>query len=253
MRTRRASTTGSRVITVIVVVWLLIGLAAAVQRDYFAGSDATCAKVGTTLVTIVSRPAELHRGQPEDRLHRTATIEVTAHGGCGSLRHPQPPRAPAAVCVHAVVHAHPPPPPVRTPPSCSAAVCTAVVCCAGGGRLFEVGCTSVVARLQGFLSWGGDGVDGRTAGRDRGGARGVPGAGGELGADRRRPDRRPGERGCRRCRSRGSGHLDDAVPGMLDQQAGRGAGDASTGRSRAARPRRGREPAPHLLADPADR
>ncbi len=55
MRTRRA-TTNSRVVTVVVVVWLLIGLAAAAQRNYFAGSDATCAKVGTTLVTIVAGP-----------------------------------------------------------------------------------------------------------------------------------------------------------------------------------------------------
>ncbi|NIK58152.1 hypothetical protein [Kribbella shirazensis] len=56
MRTHRASRTGSRAIAVIVVVWLVIGLAAAAQRNYFAGSSATCAKVGTTLVTIAAGP-----------------------------------------------------------------------------------------------------------------------------------------------------------------------------------------------------
>jgi hypothetical protein len=32
------------------------GLAAATQRHYFSGPDATCTKVGTTLVTIVAGP-----------------------------------------------------------------------------------------------------------------------------------------------------------------------------------------------------
>jgi hypothetical protein len=64
MRTR-ASTTGTRAITIIVVVWLLIGLAAAVQRNYFAGSDATCAKVGTTLVTIVAGPLNYIGANPK--------------------------------------------------------------------------------------------------------------------------------------------------------------------------------------------
>ncbi|MFG1816452.1 hypothetical protein ACGFIF_22035 [Kribbella sp. NPDC049174] len=65
MRTRRASTTGSRTVAIIVVVWLLIGLAAAVQRNYFAGSDATCAKVGTTLVTIVVGPLNYVGANPK--------------------------------------------------------------------------------------------------------------------------------------------------------------------------------------------
>lgn len=65
MRTRRASTTGSRVVAVVVVVWLLIGLAAAVQRNYFAGSDATCARVGTTLVTIVAGPLNYIGANPK--------------------------------------------------------------------------------------------------------------------------------------------------------------------------------------------
>jgi hypothetical protein len=56
MRTRTASRTRSRTVAIIVAVWLLIGLAAAAQRSYFSGSDATCAKIGTTLVTVVAGP-----------------------------------------------------------------------------------------------------------------------------------------------------------------------------------------------------
>jgi hypothetical protein len=45
-----------RIATALVVVWLLIGVVAAVQRDYFSGSTANCAKAGTILATIVSGP-----------------------------------------------------------------------------------------------------------------------------------------------------------------------------------------------------
>ncbi|WP_433159840.1 hypothetical protein [Kribbella sp. CA-247076] len=65
MRTRRASTTGSRTVAVLVVVWLLIGLAAAAQRNYFSGSDATCAKVGTVLVTIAVGPLNYVGANPK--------------------------------------------------------------------------------------------------------------------------------------------------------------------------------------------
>ncbi|TCC22190.1 hypothetical protein [Kribbella speibonae] len=65
MRTRRASTNGSRVVAIIVVVWLFIGLAAAAQRSYFSGSDATCAKVGTTLVTVVAGPLNYIGANPK--------------------------------------------------------------------------------------------------------------------------------------------------------------------------------------------
>ena len=44
------------VIGAIILVWLLIGVVAAVQRGYFSGADTNCAKVGTTIVTIISGP-----------------------------------------------------------------------------------------------------------------------------------------------------------------------------------------------------
>jgi hypothetical protein len=65
MRTRRATTTGSRAVAIIIVVWLLIGLAAAAQRSYFSGSSATCAKVGTTLVTVIAGPLNYIGANPK--------------------------------------------------------------------------------------------------------------------------------------------------------------------------------------------
>ncbi|GAA0963017.1 hypothetical protein GCM10009554_81820 [Kribbella koreensis] len=65
MRTRRASTTGSRVITIVVIVWLLIGLAAAGQRSYFKNDNASCAKVGTIVVTILAGPLNYIGANPK--------------------------------------------------------------------------------------------------------------------------------------------------------------------------------------------
>ncbi len=45
------------ILAVIVVVWLVIGLAAAFQRDYFSGDEETdCADLGNISLTIVSGP-----------------------------------------------------------------------------------------------------------------------------------------------------------------------------------------------------
>lgn len=65
MPTRRASRTGSRTIAIIVAVWLLIGLAAAGQRNYFSGSDASCAKIGTVLLTVVAGPLNYVGANPK--------------------------------------------------------------------------------------------------------------------------------------------------------------------------------------------
>lgn len=65
MPTRRATASGSRILTVVVVVWLLIGFAAAAQRNYFAGADATCAKVGTTVITVIAGPLNYMGANPK--------------------------------------------------------------------------------------------------------------------------------------------------------------------------------------------
>jgi len=56
MRTHRATVVTPRIVSVILVLWLLIGLAAAGQRGYLNGSQASCAKVATVLVTVVAGP-----------------------------------------------------------------------------------------------------------------------------------------------------------------------------------------------------
>jgi hypothetical protein len=45
-----------RIGSALVIIWLLIGVFAAYQRDYFAGSDANCAKAGTIAATIAVGP-----------------------------------------------------------------------------------------------------------------------------------------------------------------------------------------------------
>ena len=45
-----------RIGSVLVLIWLLIGVVAATQRNYFSGSDANCAKLGTIAVTVAAGP-----------------------------------------------------------------------------------------------------------------------------------------------------------------------------------------------------
>ncbi len=40
----------------VLAIWLVIGVVAAAQRDYFSGSDANCAKIGSTVLTIIAGP-----------------------------------------------------------------------------------------------------------------------------------------------------------------------------------------------------
>jgi hypothetical protein len=54
-----------RFLSVVVVVWLLIGVIAAAQRDYFKGDDVSCAKAGTIAVTIVAGPLNYIGANPK--------------------------------------------------------------------------------------------------------------------------------------------------------------------------------------------
>ncbi|WP_370616744.1 hypothetical protein [Mumia sp. Pv 4-285] len=60
---RKAST--RQIVTVIVVVWLVIGALAAAQRGYFRGTDANCAKVSTIAVTIIAGPLNYVGANPK--------------------------------------------------------------------------------------------------------------------------------------------------------------------------------------------
>ena len=47
---------GGGILGVIVLVWLLIGVLAAYQRDYFRSSENSCATAGTIALTVVVGP-----------------------------------------------------------------------------------------------------------------------------------------------------------------------------------------------------
>jgi hypothetical protein len=49
----------------LLVIWLVIGVVAAAQRDYFSGSDANCAKVGSTVLTIIAGPLNYVGANPK--------------------------------------------------------------------------------------------------------------------------------------------------------------------------------------------
>jgi membrane protein YdbS with pleckstrin-like domain len=51
--------------SLLVVIWLVIGVIAAAQRGYFSGSDANCAKLGTIAVTIVAGPLNYVGANPK--------------------------------------------------------------------------------------------------------------------------------------------------------------------------------------------
>lgn len=47
---------GSGIIGTVVVIWLLIGVFAAWQRDYFRGGETNCATAGTIALTTIAGP-----------------------------------------------------------------------------------------------------------------------------------------------------------------------------------------------------
>jgi hypothetical protein len=54
-----------RIGSVIVLVWLLIGVLAAGQRHYFSGSATNCAKAGTIVATILAGPLNYVGANPK--------------------------------------------------------------------------------------------------------------------------------------------------------------------------------------------
>ena len=65
-RTRRSRANPAiSVLAVLVVIWLVIGALAAGQRHYFSGSSTNCAKVSTTIVTILAGPLNYVGANPK--------------------------------------------------------------------------------------------------------------------------------------------------------------------------------------------
>ena len=58
-----------RIGSALVVIWLVIGVVAAAQRDYFSSSNANCAKLGTIAGTIVAGPLNYAGVNPKVKCH----------------------------------------------------------------------------------------------------------------------------------------------------------------------------------------
>jgi len=59
----------TRIGSALVIIWLVIGVAAAAQRHYFDGSSANCAKLGTIAATIVAGPLNYVGVNPKINCH----------------------------------------------------------------------------------------------------------------------------------------------------------------------------------------
>ena len=64
-RTERRRGTVTRVLGILVVLWLVIGAIAAAQRHYFSSGKTNCAGVGTVAVTIVAGPLNYVGANPK--------------------------------------------------------------------------------------------------------------------------------------------------------------------------------------------
>lgn len=59
------STGLSRIVSLLLVAWLVIGAFAAYQRDYFDRGDSSCAKVSTVAVTMLAGPLNYLGANPK--------------------------------------------------------------------------------------------------------------------------------------------------------------------------------------------
>lgn len=54
-----------RISSILLIIWLVVGGAAAAQRDYFSTSEANCADISTTGLTIIAGPLNYVGVNPE--------------------------------------------------------------------------------------------------------------------------------------------------------------------------------------------
>jgi hypothetical protein len=54
-----------RILSSLFVIWLIIGALAGLQRHYYSGSTANCAKAGTITVTILAGPLNYLGANPK--------------------------------------------------------------------------------------------------------------------------------------------------------------------------------------------
>ncbi len=56
-----------RLIGLLVIVWLVVGAVAAVQRGYFTHATQNCASAGTIAVTVIAGPSTISAPTPRSR------------------------------------------------------------------------------------------------------------------------------------------------------------------------------------------
>jgi hypothetical protein len=54
-----------RILSVVIVIWLVIGAIAGGQRHYYSGSKTSCAKAGTIAVTVLAGPLNYTGANPK--------------------------------------------------------------------------------------------------------------------------------------------------------------------------------------------
>jgi hypothetical protein len=60
---------GGGALTAVVVIWLVIGLLAAVQRHYLSSGQANCAHTSTVLATVIAGPLNYLGANPKIKCH----------------------------------------------------------------------------------------------------------------------------------------------------------------------------------------
>jgi len=55
----------ARILSLLIVVWLVIGAFAAYQRDYFSDTETNCAEAGNIALTVVAGPLNYFGVNPE--------------------------------------------------------------------------------------------------------------------------------------------------------------------------------------------
>jgi hypothetical protein len=65
----RSGAAASQLLTVLVVLWLVVGAIAAGQRHYYSNKVGDCAKAGTVVVTILAGPLNYMGVNPKISCH----------------------------------------------------------------------------------------------------------------------------------------------------------------------------------------
>ena len=69
-----------RILSVVLVIWLIIGAIAGAQRHYYTSAHASCAGASTIAVTVLRRPAELRGCQPEGQVPHAKQVARSSPG-----------------------------------------------------------------------------------------------------------------------------------------------------------------------------